>query len=101
MPVCDQEHSGVSVAVAGTLAGGLLEPFDLFFDQIFPRPELSIWWSARNCPVYDSREGSFAGGFCRVIQSWRCPHCLELMMFAIRQLEPIAAALKKKYYELY
>jgi hypothetical protein len=51
--VCDQDHGGVAVAVAGPLAGGFLEPLDLLFGQILPGPELRIGGPARNCPVYD------------------------------------------------
>jgi hypothetical protein len=43
------------VAVAGTLAGGILQPIDLPFGQIFPGPQDRIRGSARNCPVYDGR----------------------------------------------
>jgi hypothetical protein len=49
----DQDHGGVTVTVPGTLAGGFLEPLDLFFGQVLPRPEFRIRGSARNCPVYD------------------------------------------------
>jgi hypothetical protein len=41
-PVCDQDHGGVSMPVAGSLAGGFLEPLNLLFGQIFPGPELRI-----------------------------------------------------------
>src|SRR6266568_1071369 len=77
MAVGDQDHGGVSVPVAGPLAGGFLEPLDLLFGQILPGPELRIWGSARNCPVYDGREGGFAGGFCHVIQPWFVHYCLS------------------------
>ncbi len=33
MTICDQDHGGVAVAVAGPLAGGFLEPLDLPFGQ--------------------------------------------------------------------
>jgi len=73
--VCDQDHGGIAVPIAGPLAGGLLQPFDLLFRQIFPGPELGIGGSARNCPVYDGLGGGLAGGFCHVIQSWHGHHC--------------------------
>jgi hypothetical protein len=53
MSVCDQDHRGVPVPIAGTLARSILEPLDLFFGQIFPGPEFGIRGSARNCPVCD------------------------------------------------
>jgi hypothetical protein len=53
MPICDQDHGGVAVPIAGPLAGSFLEPFDLLFGQIFPRPELGIREPSWNCPVYD------------------------------------------------
>ena len=37
MPVCDQDHGGVSMTVAGSLAGGFLEPLDLFFGHSLGR----------------------------------------------------------------
>jgi hypothetical protein len=40
MPVCDKDHGGVSMPVTGTLAGGLLEQFNLSFGQILPGSEL-------------------------------------------------------------
>lgn len=40
MAVCDQDHGGVAVPVAGPLAGSLLESLDLLFAQIFPGPKL-------------------------------------------------------------
>ncbi len=54
MPVCDQDHGGVAVPIAGPLAGGDLKPLDFLFGQVFPGPELGIRGSARNCPVYDA-----------------------------------------------
>jgi hypothetical protein len=42
MPVCDQNHGGVTVPIAGPLAGSVLEPLDLLFGEIFPRPKLGI-----------------------------------------------------------
>jgi hypothetical protein len=39
MPVCDQNHGGVTVTVAGTPSGSFLEALELLFSQIFPRPE--------------------------------------------------------------
>ena len=53
VPVCDQDHGGVAVPIAGRLAGSFLQPFDLLFGQISPGAELGIGGSARNCPVYD------------------------------------------------
>ncbi len=53
MAVCDQDHGGVAVTIAGPLAGGILQPFNLLFGQVFPGPELGIAGSAGNCPVYD------------------------------------------------
>ena len=53
MPVGDQDHGGVAVPVARSFAGGFLQPLNLLIGQIFPRPELGIQSSARNCPVYD------------------------------------------------
>jgi len=53
VPVCDQDHGGVTVPVAGPLASGFLQPFDLLFGEVFPRPKLGIGAPARNCPVYD------------------------------------------------
>ncbi len=52
MPVCDQDHGGVAVPVAGPLAGSFLEPLDLLFSQVFPRPKLGIGGPAGNCQVY-------------------------------------------------
>src|SRR6266568_6820441 len=75
--VCDQDHGGVAVAVAGPLAGSFLEPFDLLFGQIFPGSELGIGCSARNCPVYDGWGCGPAGGFCHVIQPWLSSYCLQ------------------------
>ena len=31
MPICDQDHGGVTVTIAGTPSGSLLEPLDLLF----------------------------------------------------------------------
>jgi len=42
VPVCDQDHGGVTVPVAGPLASGFLQPFDLLFGEVFPRPQLGI-----------------------------------------------------------
>jgi hypothetical protein len=42
MAVCDQNHGGVAVPVAGPLAGGFLEPLDLLFGQILSGPKLRI-----------------------------------------------------------
>jgi hypothetical protein len=51
MPVCQQDHGGVTVPIAGPLAGSVLEPFNLLFGRIFPGPKLGIG-GPRNCPVY-------------------------------------------------
>ena len=40
--VCDQDHGGVAVTVAGPLAGGFLEALNLLFGQVFPGAELGI-----------------------------------------------------------
>jgi hypothetical protein len=53
VPVRNQDHGSVAMAIAGSLAGGLLEPLDLPFGQVFPGPEFGIGGSAGNCPVYD------------------------------------------------
>ena len=53
VPVRNQDHGSVAMAIAGSLAGSLLEPLDLPFGQVFPGPELGIGGSAGNCPVYD------------------------------------------------
>jgi hypothetical protein len=53
MPVCQQDQGGVTVRVAGPVAGSVLEALDLLFGQIFPRPKLGISGPARNCPVCD------------------------------------------------
>jgi hypothetical protein len=42
MPVGQQDHGGVAVPIAGPLAGGVLEPFNLLFGQIFPRTKFRI-----------------------------------------------------------
>ena len=64
MPVCNQDHGRVSVPVAGPFAGSFLEPLDLLFGQVLPRPELGIGCPAGNCPVYDSRGAGLADRFC-------------------------------------
>src|SRR5262245_7966683 len=44
----------VAVAVAGMLAGGILETVDLLRGQIFPLPQIGVARPARrNCPIYD------------------------------------------------
>ena len=40
VPVRNQDHGSVAMAIAGSLAGSLLEPLDLPFGQVFPGPEL-------------------------------------------------------------
>ena len=40
VPVRNQDHGSVAMAIAGSLAGGLLEPLDLPFGQVFPGLEL-------------------------------------------------------------
>jgi hypothetical protein len=47
MPVCQQDHGGVTVPIAGPLADSVLEPLDLLFGEVFPRPKLGIGGSAR------------------------------------------------------
>ncbi len=53
MAICNQDHGGITVPIAGPLAGGILEPLNLLFCQIFPGPAFGIRGSAGNCPVYD------------------------------------------------
>jgi hypothetical protein len=76
MAVGDQDHGGVPVPVAGSLAGSFLEPLDLFFGQILSGPKLGIRRPTRNCPVYDGRGRGFAGGFCHVNQPRLGTYCL-------------------------
>jgi len=53
MPICQQDHGGVTVPMARALAGSFLEPLDFLFCEIFPRPKLGIRGPAGNCPVCD------------------------------------------------
>jgi len=45
MPVCHQDHGGVTVAVAVAL-GCLDQALDLGLGQILPRPQLGVWPAA-------------------------------------------------------
>ena len=76
MSVCDQDHGGVAVPIAGPFAGGFLEPLDLLFGQILPGPKLGIRGSAGNCPVCDAWEGGLSGGFSHANSILPCSHCL-------------------------
>ena len=42
MAIGDQDYGGVAVPVTGPLAGGVLEPLDLPFGQIFSGPKFGI-----------------------------------------------------------
>src|ERR1700687_1495365 len=66
--VCDQDHGGVAVSVAGPLAGSFLEALDLLFGQILSGPKLRIGGPVRNCPVCDVWRGGLASGFSHLIQ---------------------------------
>jgi len=53
VPVREQDHGGITVPIAGSLAGSFLEPLNLLFEQILPLPKLGIGGPVGNCPVCD------------------------------------------------
>jgi hypothetical protein len=52
MTIDDQDHGGVSMAVAAVLAGIVHELFDLGASQVFPNCTVYIgWWNGIGCLI--------------------------------------------------
>ena len=67
MPVCDQDHGGVSMPVADRFRA-VSWSRSISFSVDIPWAEFRIRGSARNCPVYDGSGGTLPGRFCHANQ---------------------------------